>query len=233
MEATTISDLDLAIKTYTDRRDRLAHPSGSFDRAGRFYPDTDEWRHCCAAVRGPSRAYPYAYMLHCRTLAHVAALYGVDAGTLRAALRAVNPRLAPKREGGDHYYKAVALIDGRMWSIYNQDTEYVIGQTLAEQPRRDHGGGYYAYPTLEQACQADVPEDSANQWEDRVVIRCRAEGSYCRYHGGKIAFSRLTPLEVVGALVEVDYNAETWHAWPTWRLVPMAEVETVTQEVTA
>ena len=45
-------------------------------------------------------------MLHCRTLKHVASLYGVDEADLQKA-----GRKTPAREGGDNYYKAVAVAE--------------------------------------------------------------------------------------------------------------------------
>lgn len=85
---------------YEARRDRRVNPKGRFDRAGRWYPNTEE--DCDgdgSCVRGPSRAYPYSYMTRCRTKAHVKAL--VLAGLagkpvpcdVHAALRAYEARL--------------------------------------------------------------------------------------------------------------------------------------------
>ena len=60
---------------YAARRDRLVNPEGSFDSAGRWYPSAAE---DCGGdgrcVRTPSRAWPYSYMLRCRTRQHVSAL---------------------------------------------------------------------------------------------------------------------------------------------------------------
>lgn len=55
---------------YEKRQSRREHPSGSFDRAGRWYA-SDEERASCCNVRGPSRAFPYSQMVHCRTLKHI------------------------------------------------------------------------------------------------------------------------------------------------------------------
>lgn len=61
----------LVKKVYEGRRDRDVHPEGKFDSAGRWYPseieDADGDGTC---VRSPSRAWPYSYMLRCRTRQH-------------------------------------------------------------------------------------------------------------------------------------------------------------------
>lgn len=83
-----MTPLETAVSLYHARKARRAHPEGKFDKAGRFYPAETEERECCQGIRTPSRAFPYSYMTHCRTAAHVAALYGVDAAELRRAARA-------------------------------------------------------------------------------------------------------------------------------------------------
>lgn len=68
---------------YLARQDRRHHPDGKTDKGGRWYPAPHEERPCCASIRSPSRAYPWSYMLHCRTLAHVAELFHLDAKDVR------------------------------------------------------------------------------------------------------------------------------------------------------
>jgi hypothetical protein len=79
--------IEEALQEYMDRQSRRHHPRGTFDKAGRWYPDAAEEQACCGKIRTPSRAYPYSYMTHCRTAEHVAALYGVDVKDLRKAIR--------------------------------------------------------------------------------------------------------------------------------------------------
>ncbi len=65
----------IADAIYTARKDRRVHPEGSFDKAKRWYPsnreDADGDGTC---VRSPTRAYPFSYMLRCRTRAHCVVL---------------------------------------------------------------------------------------------------------------------------------------------------------------
>ena len=80
--------LERAVAVYRARRDRMAHPAGHADNGGRWYPAEGEKCACCAHIRPPSRAFPWSYMVHCRTMPHIAALCGVDVRELRRAVRA-------------------------------------------------------------------------------------------------------------------------------------------------
>jgi hypothetical protein len=75
-----------AASEYLNRQSRYSHPDGKFDNGGRWYPSQSEKCDCCN-VRRPSRAYPYSLMLHCRTIKHVARLYGVAERDLRRAIK--------------------------------------------------------------------------------------------------------------------------------------------------
>lgn len=83
-----------AAQEYLNRRDRISHPSGSFDKASRWYPSESDRCDCCDAIRSPSRAFPYSYMVHCRTAQHVANLRGVDVRELRRAARQIEKATA-------------------------------------------------------------------------------------------------------------------------------------------
>lgn len=84
-EATAI----VAAGKYLRRRGRLENPDGKFDKGGRWYPADGEWRDCCNRIRYPSRAYPYSYMKHCRSVEHVAALCNADVRLVRRAARSL------------------------------------------------------------------------------------------------------------------------------------------------
>lgn len=73
---------------YLSRKERRSHPKGDFDNAQRWFPKTEEICECCSYIRSPSRAYPFSYMLHCRTAQHVANLFGVDVKRARKAAKA-------------------------------------------------------------------------------------------------------------------------------------------------
>jgi len=80
-----------AAECYIRRRDRLEHPTGTFDKAGRFWPAEDGERcDCCGYIRTPSRAYPYSLMKHCRSINHVANKFDINATELRRAVKALD-----------------------------------------------------------------------------------------------------------------------------------------------
>ena len=54
-------------KVYEELKNRVIHPSGEFDKTGRFYAENSD----IINVRQPSRAYPYSQMKACRTLTYV------------------------------------------------------------------------------------------------------------------------------------------------------------------
>ena len=186
--------IDVAKQVYLDRQARKIHPAGHCDKGGRWYPSPEEEQPCCRGIRPPSRAFPWSLMTHCRAMAHVASLYNVDLGKLRRVCRETGA--SPRREGGDTYYKVVACVNGRYLSIFDGETEYRIGEELHEVPRQGHQGGYYVYPTVKAAQTADLPRTSRLLDAPRALLRVRAEGGYCRYEH-KLAFSRITPLEVL------------------------------------
>lgn len=87
-----------AVVRFLRRRDRVEHPNGCADRAGRWYPDASEGR---VVAREPSRRFPWTMMHACRTLKHCAQLEAADSEKARAmsfrARRAVNACLAQGR----------------------------------------------------------------------------------------------------------------------------------------
>jgi hypothetical protein len=79
-----------ALTIYHERQTRQAHPAGARDSAGRFFPGPGERQACCADIRSPSRAWPHTLSLHCRSIAHISALCGVDASAVRKAKKSSN-----------------------------------------------------------------------------------------------------------------------------------------------
>ena len=92
-----VSDrLAAAAACYRARQDRVEHPKGEFtgprrDRAWKI--DPSERRSCCASAKasdlgGRQKFINHWLNSHCRTIEHVANLFGVPAEDLRAALKA-------------------------------------------------------------------------------------------------------------------------------------------------
>ena len=82
-----MTDIQEAMCEFTKRSHRINHPSGSFDKQGRWYPSDNEKRSCCNAIRSPSTSFPYSLMNHCRTKKHIAELYKVDIKELGKAIK--------------------------------------------------------------------------------------------------------------------------------------------------
>ena len=54
------------------------------------------------------------------------------------------------------FYKQVAVVRGRFYSIYDGQTEFRPGETLYQPAKSDHSGGYYVYRTPEEALFAEM-----------------------------------------------------------------------------
>jgi len=62
-------------RAYIARRDRKVNPEGNFDKQKRWYPsEREDAEGSGSNVRSPSAAWPFSYMLRCRTRKHVANL---------------------------------------------------------------------------------------------------------------------------------------------------------------
>lgn len=82
-----------ALEDFYDRSARRRHPEGGW-RDGLWYPSASERRLCCKGIL-PTIENRQALESHCRAQSHVAALYGVPTGELRAAVRDDRKRGSP------------------------------------------------------------------------------------------------------------------------------------------
>jgi len=89
---TSQDQIEKAVACYRKRQNRKEHPDGEFDRSGRWYPSEKEKCQCCHNVRSPTARWPYSLMRHCRSIEHIAHLFGVDVHDLR---KAIHPRMEP------------------------------------------------------------------------------------------------------------------------------------------
>jgi len=80
------SDLRHAVNIAT----RASNPAGTFDKAGRWFPDHT----CpsCSSIRRPSRAWKYSYLCHARSVKHLAHEFNLEPAVLRAAIKRVGGR---------------------------------------------------------------------------------------------------------------------------------------------
>lgn len=97
-------------------------------------------------------------------------------------------------------YKAVALVDGELRSIFSGET-YKLGIRRAQKAADDHEGGYYWYPTLDQALQAEVPDESVFRDVPRVIVECEVQGQPLYYGNGKRASTYIKPMAVVASVL--------------------------------
>jgi len=118
-------------------------------------------------------------------------------------------------------YKVVDVLpDGRMVSLYDGETEYVIGKTMTQKAEHDHKGGYYSYPLdVNPAIMLEAKYVSGNlvpgspTGGDKAVLKCECWGytiAYGASWGGnartlaadvtqadKVASTHLKPVEVI------------------------------------
>jgi hypothetical protein len=179
-------------------QDREIHPEGEFDSKQRWYPAPSERCECCSAIRSPSAAYPFSLIKHCRSVEHVARRFNVPVAALRKRIAKDRPRRQVVH--ADHF-KLVAVVEGRYFSIYDGTTEYAIGRMLREPARPNHGGGYYCYPAIDDIRSARphrlFPDESALADAPKAILKVRVGGRKIKYDNGKVAFSELTPIEVL------------------------------------
>lgn len=96
----------------------------------------------------------------------------------------------------DIAYKALALMNGELRSIYNGEL-YELGQEKRQVAQSNHSGGYYCYDNLYDAKNCEVPTESVYRSAPRVVVRCEVHGKKIVYGTGKMARTYLKPIEIV------------------------------------
>lgn len=90
----TREKIDKAALRYIRRKNRAEHPAGKFDSAKRWYPNPCEGLDV-SNFRSPSHAFPFSYLLACRTAAHCARLEGVGEFAKLVVLRSRMLALLP------------------------------------------------------------------------------------------------------------------------------------------
>ncbi|HEV7672651.1 MAG TPA: hypothetical protein VGS22_29375 [Thermoanaerobaculia bacterium] len=85
--------LRLALEEFFGRSTRRWHPEGEW-QDGLWYPSAGERQTCCEGIE-PSKTNRQALESHCRKQAHVAALYGLPVGEVKAAVRDDRKRGSP------------------------------------------------------------------------------------------------------------------------------------------
>ena len=99
----------------------------------------------------------------------------------------------------DFYYKLVAKVDSRFYSIYDGKTQYEIGKPMVQKAMSGHRGGYYCYASVKEAVFADIPFKEGGLFiAPRTVLKCICWGDFVCYGSGKMAFSNLMPVGDLG-----------------------------------
>lgn len=99
-------------------------------------------------------------------------------------------------------YKLVQKIGERMYSLFDPEVEYVVGQMLTDVAKPDHNGGYYAYPEPETVIQlwfsGDlVPDRCYKDEKTMVLLQVELTGRIINYPNGKMAASHLRSIAIV------------------------------------
>lgn len=96
-------------------------------------------------------------------------------------------------------YKVVAKLGERYFSIWaGREVQYRLGATMREHATPGRQRGLYVFRTPEAAAAFAFPNEPSDFAVcPRAVIRCSCKGPFVAYPGGKVACSKLTPLEEV------------------------------------
>jgi len=111
-------------------------------------------------------------------------------------------RKPPTKRAALTSYKVVRVIDGRYFSLYQPDVEYVIGQRMKQPAKPKHGGGFYSYPTLEMGtefladCVERLPFHREVVTPLLALLECEIGGRIIDY-GHKLASTYLCPVRVL------------------------------------
>lgn len=99
-------------------------------------------------------------------------------------------------------YKVVRLIDGRYFSLYNPEQEYILGQRVKQPAKPGHSGGFFSYPTVENghdylaSCMRGIPFHLEVFTPALALLECEIGGRIINY-GHKMASTYLCPLRVL------------------------------------
>ena len=89
-----------AAQCYVQRREGKEIPLGYSNKQGWWFPEQAESQYgCCQALTRPSRSRPLVLLRHCKTLRHIAEMYGVVETHLRRYVQAMNHK---EKEGAPH-----------------------------------------------------------------------------------------------------------------------------------
>lgn len=99
-------------------------------------------------------------------------------------------------------YKLVREVDGRSYSIYKPDEEYVLGEPKYQEARPHHAGGYFSYPErellLKHFHRGGLFVSSKVQTPMRLaLLEVSIGGTIIKYDSDKWASSSILPVAVL------------------------------------
>ena len=98
-----------------------------------------------------------------------------------------------------YFYKQVAVVDNRFYSVYDVNVEYVLGQEIREKPNENHKGGFYVYSSIELAANAKILMKIGSNWIfPRTILKVECRGRRILYPRFKICFEYINPIEDIG-----------------------------------
>jgi hypothetical protein len=97
------------------------------------------------------------------------------------------------------YFKQVAVIQGRFFSVYDKDTEYTLGITLSQSVAKGHKGGFYVYSSAELAANAKIAMKMGSNWIfPRTILEVECWGNMIQYPRFKLCFEFIKPIQNIG-----------------------------------
>lgn len=130
----------------------------------------------------------------------------------RSQRKASEAAAAAQHEERCFAFKAVAEVDGRLLSIYDGVTEFVLGRTSMRHPRAGRAGAFFVHRTAQGAMAHPFPSSCRLAHAPRVVLRVRCDACAAVPTHGKLMLSELTPTHVVARRRAQRWKLEPWYA---------------------
>lgn len=108
-------------------------------------------------------------------------------------------------------YKIVEQRDGRFFSVYDEDFEWVLGKAKTEAATDSHDGGYYVFPSIDAAKIAlENNVVFASSWQagkHLVLMECEVAGRCFNHEHSKWCVTFCRPKKVLETLVALPAAA--------------------------
>jgi hypothetical protein len=126
----TAAEIEAGVQFFK-RKERLSHPDGSFDNAGRF--EAAERTDAVQSARTPSRAFPYSEMDAARTAKHCAELFDVDPLAVKRIARVLDLETDLPADVSQHAFLAASVkAEGILKPMKRVEKRHVILSNTGE-----------------------------------------------------------------------------------------------------